>query len=80
MHPGMSGVSCQLPCWGGGRAHGQEVALFTRTALQNTLVIAIVFLSNLAQIFTSCSKMNVKTAYICSISQCTQGLFCLTHG
>ncbi len=61
---------------------GQEVGHFTRTALQNTR--GIVFLSNLSQILTSCSKMNVKSADksadIRSICQCTEVYFILpTH-
>ncbi len=58
-----------------GAARGQEVALLTRTALQTTR--AIVFLSNLVQILTSCNKMNVKSADICSISQYTEVYFIL---
>ena len=38
---------------------------------------AIVFLSNLVQILTSCSEMNVKSADIRSVSQCTEAYFIL---
>ncbi len=66
-------------------AQRQEVALFTRTALQNTRTIDMIeftldCLSKpfTAQILTSCSKMNVKSADIRSISQYTdRGLFYL---
>ena len=36
-----------------------------------------VFLSNLAQILTSCSKMNVKSTIVHSIFQCTEAYFIL---
>ena len=56
---------------GGGAARGQKVAL-----LENWILKTSLFVSNLAQILTSCSKLNVKYTQYFSIYE-GSFLFCL---